>query len=694
MEMNSGWRLLAVGFLAATIFPCAVDTSPSFVPLHRPEKFDSAFVRGNLGIIPSTLSEKYKLIAWRYLAGLPLDKQEQAAVIVQPIRDNSLEPEAWGRVRQSAGLTIRFFNTGKASRVEPGTYYVNCLPDAFTTAARTYSDRQQRYANKNLLTAWLTAQDTVFRNCDAADPPEYPSDPDPGMTPLARADRKYQIAAAHFYAEDLDGAENRFRAIAADNDSPWQDTAGYMVARTLIRENSLLHKPGALAQARVLLQKIASAPLHDSAQGLVGYIDTLTDPASELKSLGERLAVPHPGPTLSKTIDEATFVLTSARFQQSPANPVVPEPFEWIAALESDKVDYSIQRWKQSGSNLWLAAALINADTTEKDAVDLIEAGLKVPQSSPAFDTVTFHSIRLMIRNGRGDEARRRLDVLLGGKRRDLNSVDNAFRAQRMSVATSFDDFLRWASRRPIGIAEDDFDPGSVDGSPILESDSVEVFNYFAPLRKLVEAAGSNRLPVWPRTQIAITAWTRAFVLGDDDAANRVIPILAKAHPAWTPDLEAFRDAAGAQKRFAGALLIARHGDFHIHLWSDFRPQPGTGGFGPDWWCAGDLPDQPSRDLPETVLSKDDRAEAAREGRQVKAAGDDKAFLAPIVMSWSRAHPDDPRVPEALHRLVRITRYGCRSASDNGSISKAAFRILHERYPGSAWARQTPYWFN
>jgi hypothetical protein len=192
------------------------------------------------------------------------------------------------------------------------------------------------------------------------------------------------------------------------------------------------------------------------------------------------------------------------------------------------------------------------------------------------------------------------------------------------------------------------------------------------------EAAGFRDGPVH---RSRFTAWTRAFLLGDDNAANRVIPIPEKAHHAWTFDLEAFRAAGGDEKRFVGALLVARHGDFHTHLWSDFRPKPGAGGFGPDWWCSGDLEDPPGRDLPETVLSKNDRAKAAGELRHLRAAGDGQTFLAPIIMAWSKARPDDPRVPEALHRLVRITRYGCRGGSDNWSISKAAFHTAARTLP-------------
>ncbi len=74
-----------------------------------------------------------------------------------------------------------------------------------------------------------------------------------------------------------------------------------------------------------------------------------------------------------------------------------------------------------------------------------------------------------------------------------------------------------------------------------------------------------------------------------------------------------------------------------------------------------------------------------------------QSFLAPIILDWAKAkaHPDDPLVPEALHRLVIVVRYGCRENDPvNGQISKAAFDLLHKRYPKSEWSAKTPYWFN
>jgi hypothetical protein len=62
------------------------------------------------------------------------------------------------------------------------------------------------------------------------------------------------------------------------------------------------------------------------------------------------------------------------------------------------------------------------------------------------------------------------------------------------------------------------------------------------------------------------------------------------------------------------------------------------------------------------------------------------------VLDWAKRNPTDPRVPEALHRVVRATRYGCTNER-TGAISKAAFDLLHSRYPKSSWTAKTPHWF-
>jgi hypothetical protein len=64
-----------------------------------------------------------------------------------------------------------------------------------------------------------------------------------------------------------------------------------------------------------------------------------------------------------------------------------------------------------------------------------------------------------------------------------------------------------------------------------------------------------------------------------------------------------------------------------------------------------------------------------------------------VAIEWATANPNDPRSPEALHLAVRSTRYGC-TDKETGKWSKAAFDLLHKRYPNTKWANATKYWFN
>jgi hypothetical protein len=63
-----------------------------------------------------------------------------------------------------------------------------------------------------------------------------------------------------------------------------------------------------------------------------------------------------------------------------------------------------------------------------------------------------------------------------------------------------------------------------------------------------------------------------------------------------------------------------------------------------------------------------------------------------VVLEWAKQHRDDPRVPESLHLVVGATRYGS-TDKQSGEFSKAAFELLHQRYPTSDWAKKTKYWY-
>jgi hypothetical protein len=120
--------------------------------------------------------------------------------------------------------------------------------------------------------------------------------------------------------------------------------------------------------------------------------------------------------------------------------------------------------------------------------------------------------------------------------------------------------------------------------------------------------------------------------------------------------------------------------------------------FRDNWWC-GDPPssyvdDEGAKTKPVAVplFLKNSQTVAAKEAAAIHALGTGPNYLAQTAVSFGMKNPADERVPEALHLAVKSTRYGC-TDKETGRWSKAAYDLLHRRYPNTTWAKETKYWF-
>ena len=262
--------------------------------------------RDAFGLLTPALTKENELIAFRLLSGLKIEDEKAGG------RRDSVADDSAGAVVSGQGAWLKARKTisdppapayidqyRNDSTGGDYVYYLNCLDDAFETAARTLSDRQQRYGSPDLVTGWVVAQDQVFANCSTIKP-AYPDSLAATALPLARADREYQIAAAHFYAEDFQDAEQRFRSIGDDQKSLWQRVASYMVGRTLLREATLKKNAAAAPLASAQFLKVAddhsAGSLAGSARGLVEHLDAIEHSGATMSSLSKQLLLPHPSP--------------------------------------------------------------------------------------------------------------------------------------------------------------------------------------------------------------------------------------------------------------------------------------------------------------------------------------------------------------------------------------------------------------
>jgi hypothetical protein len=654
-----------------------------------------------------------------------------------------------GIYRQEQGPGNRYVN------------YLNCPPQAFQTALATFEDRTHKYGSGSPdLAVWIKGQDEVFSNCQKGEniPPPLPA----GALPLARADRNYQIAAAYFYAGDFAHAEAAFREIAGDPTSPWSPVASYLVARAYIRQATVGHDdnspdPTALTSAETQLKQVLADPklgeFHTSAAALLDYVAVRLHPEQRVRELAQAL-MQKPAPAdLAQKAQDYTFLLDkleNEQFLQDAGELQVSrrrnyskladvrahdDLTDWILTFQLDDpaaLEHAYEKWQEKKSAAWLVAALTKVQADDARAAGLMDAARTLQPSAPAYTPATFHRFRLMMQSGQRVEVLPELNHLLARSTPALpRSALNLFLAMRMSYARDLTDFLKYAQRVPVELMYN-FGPSYPHppaGSPWFDSDALIILNQQMPLSVLAGAAQSKILPDHLRRQIALGAWTRAFLLDDDRVSVRLAPVVASLTPELRSDLEKFTRTPTAEgRRFAGTYLLLRAPGLRPYITSPERSTPINefDDLRENWWGKGSpcgLPwgiygwmvfpasgvqqntvhwpvleapleeIYPGGEVPTPLfLTRTQLTEAKEDWSRTESLPVASIVLGEEVLRWVGKHPDDPRAEEALALAVRAGHFGCPDAN-RWKVSKRAFELLHRRYPSSAWTKRTPYWY-
>ena len=743
---------------------CGPDFQPDvFVSTTSPDD-PAEFAKGHLGILQVGFDSNDYAVAFRYLNGGKLSDAERqvyapagtASHIEADLRGMSTEQivaeqRAEMQARQNASSPGRWllerakylpaespaqqkqsFPTDYIGNIVFDENYLNCPDPAFANATLALSKRADTWGKQSAwLTDWIRAQDAVFSNC-AGKAANLPSVAPANSPALLKADRAYQIASAAFYAKQFDEAARQFEAIAQDKNSPWQRWGAYLAARATVRKAFAMGQAtdpysGDLASfdmdtmkraqqmLETLLKEPNPAPSRTAIQGELNFIRIRTEPEKRVAEICNALAGPAPDPNFSQNLRDLSWVRLK---RVNISNP--PPLFAWISAWRSGGTAASAYAtWQQTRSTPWLVMALVNAAPSDPFAADLLAAAAKVEKGTPAYDTVFFHRMRLLIAIDRKDEARTLLDEAIPAlSKQKPNSNLNALLGERMAVARNFAEFLTYAPRtvlRTSSEGADDLggqcnerkhavnapaDCPDVNRPLQFDDDAVTVLNQQTPMRLLIEAASSPSLPANLREQIATIAWTRTVLLEDSASATKLAPLVPKA----------IRDIAGASIGFQANLAILRNPGIRPYLESGI-PRVASYSYFDDlrdnWWCKPwdgqeDRPGAKPKDLtPPPFIPAVDEALASSEYSRLQQLPDSVAIIGRRVVDYATKHPDDPLVPESLALTVRAGHYACQS--DNASaepgkseyteVSKAAFQLLHRRYPKSSWATKTRYYY-
>jgi len=603
----------------------------------------------------------------------------------------------------------------------------------------------------------------------------HPSVPAPAQgnaTLLLRQDRAYQMAAAQFYTSQFALERVGFQAIASDQASPWHGIAAYLVARCLIREAYLAAAPGndpddntasydkeLMKQAQQQLeslrgQRLSGISPHAILQ-MLNLVRLRTEPENRLREISAALASANADADYAQDLEDFTWYLNdkldsipiredTGDFQfkvhppqdtYTPLTPVQKQPgfekaydqvanlrsishlIDWLITFQSPSDSakkHALAEWKRTPTLPWLAASLAKASASDPEADALVEAAGRVSSTSPAYPTISYHRIRLLLESGRAPQARAEVTAVSSAiQTLGSDSAQNLFTGLRMRTAATLEGALPDIPRKILdrvsteqaSIREclyvmkdpkrkyDCQDPKS----PVeFSADSAVLFNNQMPLTTLAQAARSDALPAPLRQSVAIMTWVRAVLLKSDPVAAQMFSLLP-------PKLQ---QEAGAGTGFRPLMAVLRNAGLRPYL------DPGVQrsysydfveSYADNWWCGAwtnPIAEQHAAAIPASIafLPAGSRATAEEEVHELRDLGSADEYLGSQVVAYANSHPHDPDVPEALYLTLRMIRYGCyhgygSGATDSNSttpdkIAQQVVGLMRRRYIANPWTKK------
>lgn len=568
------------------------------------------------------------------------------------------------------------------------------------------------------------------------------TDPPAGTPALLAHDRAYQRASALLYEGHYELAEAAFSAIAADTLSPWQSWGRYLAFRARLRAQQVVTTPlpaydpcdGAecrKARQTLRARRWAEAQrLHSDIQQAITLaagktqaderrrlrqLDTLVaarlDPARRFRELAALMSRPSVG---ADEFRNAVRDYLYLHRQQPPGDPMG----EWLAGLvnggdptgaacdtptrdEIEQHDCLRRQWSQESLRrhaqrpqalAWLFSAAALSRRGEPQVDSVLKALAAVPSDHPAAATMLLQRLRL----GPGVDAQRLASELLSRPEVLADpAARNLVREHRMWHADSLESFWADALREPGASQDRDTQLRGAAPKPgkpsALDRDALWVLDRELSESALMETA--RRAPWEPalRARVATAAFARAVLRRDVAAARAALVVLQPLQGSWAQTLvglkddQAFMVTSALQVR-RGALLSdsSQGGDCRLAAFAAGDSPPPNSGL--------DAADQQGH-FAHQLLSPARQAEWQRERRAMEALPDQDALWMQAVLNFSVAFPNDPRVPELLRDAVYTTRNNWCTAASSEALSKKAFELLKRRYPASAPARSTRYWF-
>ncbi len=756
------------------VFSCAILSIEQYSWSLHPVEPIHKYVSGNLGMFLPSYARIYLVLAYRYLIQKPLSQEEikVASNLINARLDSSyidttkisqaiIKP--WLDLRSTVGgfnkAKLPDFDTIASLENDYYAQICNIQQPAINQACNTLKELIQKYGITNAqVKDWITAQDIVFSNTANPKKAKIPSPLNNCTDNFLIDARNYQIACANFYAGNYDIATRQFDQLAQ---SPtYSALAKYLAVRSLIREGTIKttkqFNPDILQKAHIQISNLLNDKLmqayYNDLQLLENYIMDRLNPKLRLKEIANQILQK----ITSANLDEYTrvydffigyndsdFYNDSTVLNAKPLIKGLDELSDWIQAFQSqnpEAIAYTQSKWQdcqknmhhcephrdavtvncshnwqESSSNtLWYLACLKQTKPTDPLCPELIESFSSFKPQSKAYLTIAYYICQDFMSQKKYAQASTLLDKLLSQPNLDL-SAQNLLLANRIQLAKSLPEFMKFALSDYVGIWGGGYDEVSYETEPVKSTKTKFIplalgyINYTFPLELLIAIDDMKGLNILTRQALAKVIFVRAQLLGKtNDALNRA-KLLSTLDKANQNLYQKFLKAkTKSQRDFIASFLMLKNDDFNPVL-SNFSSTLAGYGF---WWSSYDLQslhmpnfksendnianpnkiDYPSLIIPPLFLSKAQIASGIKENQELTKANAASVYLPNIVINYAKTNPKDPYVPQALHLAVRCTHLGDRS-KDSSALSKKAFQLLYREFPQNIWTKKTPYYY-
>lgn len=489
------------------------------------------------------------------------------------------------------------------------------------------------------------------------------------------------------------------------------------------------------ASADHILANPELASLHEASRAIVRSMQVRLTPTLRFAELSKLLDDPRANPYLDDHLGDwrvlANDLLQPPAAEQADARPALRGSagfIDWIQTIQACQ-EYQAKRscaverahatdqWSRyakqgnkAQARVWMLAAVMLSDTLTPE---LEKAVQQAPVSAPEYLTLRYALVRHYRLSKQADKARTLGDAILNGPTLAANrsvSARNQFLQERFAVASSPADAANYLLRTESHdldpdtgeLAKASEEPGATPAAARVDiaADGIRWLNSGLSTADLSALAANQKLPKALRARIAIAAWMRADLLGQDETALGATQQIEQNAPLLTPVMQKYRKLAGTPEHrywmlvnalkyglspmyngYAGELAVRAPDDTLADMWCKVPAKAGDS-YGENTDAEHTLP------MPDLGNGAARDKELAQLSTLKTATG----YIGDQILQRATAVPNDPELPWLLYVTVQSTRGGCLDA-DSKTLSKNAFTLLHKRYKNNEWARKTPYFY-